>query len=195
MKISSTPENNGTENDVPGRTVIRSIRIPKFLDALLVDEAHADNLSVNSLVLRILKSYNSFYLPAEKTRLMSLDLEVVKELISSMSDEGLKQLGARLGGRLPEASILFWYGHIDEETFMKWVHLLSKYYRWGEIGFSAENGHRVLLAHHTLGMKWSSFVGAFLTAAAETTLHVHAKVEVLTDVIKVEVPRAQPTTV
>jgi hypothetical protein len=159
------------------KTVLRTIRIPEELDAILEMDAKEERMTVGGLIGSIFTKYAEWDRHAKKFGMVTLSDTLLISMLEVIDDAKLDELGAQLGAELPRGVMQFWFKKVNIEAFLGWMSLFSKYGGTIEYEIGVDGKEYVLSAHHQFGHKWSRFLAHFLQSAIRTNLGVVPKLE------------------
>jgi len=149
-------------------TVLRTIRIPRDMDALLQDDANAKNLPVNTLISSVLRKYTEWDRLAESYGFICIHKDTLVRLLSEIDDEKIAGIAAALGETHGRKASAFWFMETSLEAFLTLHSLRMKHTRGVRWDIQTQGDECTVLYCHELGMKWSIFVQHFIRAAART---------------------------
>ena len=149
-------------------TVLRTIRIPRDMDALLQDDANAKNLPVNTLISSVLRKYAEWDRLAESYGFICIHEDTLVRLLSAVDDAKIIEIATELGERSGKEAPLFWFRDASLEAFLRFLALRTKHTRNSRWDLQTQANECTVLYSHDLGVKWSVFVRHFVCAAAKT---------------------------
>ena len=158
------------------RSVLRTIRLPLEIDALIGRDAEQRGVSVNAIVTSALTRYAEWDRFADRFGFITVTRAGHQRMLEAFSDSELSQMGDQLGAVNPRSMILFWYKRLDLETFLRWLQVQSRYGRFGEVEVEREGASAVVSIHHDEGPKNTLWLKHFLTAAVKDVVGVTPKV-------------------
>ena len=138
------------------KTEVGSFRLNKDVLSKLKKEADSENLSLNSLVNKVLEAHVNWHSSAAKLGIVPIGSEVIKELFKNMSNDELKKLAKNNVSRISEDLLLL----RNEDTLDSFLDLAMDYF--GVCGFpfsiKEKDGNFRITVRHTLGKKYSLYI-------------------------------------
>src|SRR5215208_7714467 len=118
---SSVAVGNGTK-----RTATMTFRIDENIVAKLRDEADNREISLNTLVNRILKRFVEWDLFEPKLGLIPMAKPLVVELFENMSENEIADIAKHVGKNTVRDTALFMKHKMDLESFLNWFETRMK---------------------------------------------------------------------
>lgn len=135
-------------------TINRTIRLSKQAAALLEkesrDRATSENTVVNDLIMRNLRAERG----TRQLKMVHLNSMVVKELLESLSDEKIIEIGKNEANDVLERNVLL---EVDGIVSPKSVLDVMKLYH--DVSESEYNGKKIVIMAHYAGKKYSLLAG------------------------------------
>jgi len=154
------------------KTVLRTVRLTQDMNALLQDEAEANDLTVNGLINRILTKHQEWDIHAEKFRFISIASETFRTLLEECNEDKIEQVGAELGSKIPVGVTLFWFKKLNLETVLKTISNYGKYSGLQTNEIKIEGDKYTIAFHHEIGPKWSIYLKSFMSQYIKTALGI-----------------------
>lgn len=164
--------------DEKKKTITRTFRIDEAWDWILEEEAERQNISINALLNRILRRFALFDRYTDRLAIIRLSNRALGEMIKSVSDEKLIELGEKHGS-LDGVDFFSSMGYPPKyETF---VYLVREHFGnpkvagWFECFYHSMERHDLFHLQHNLGRNWSVFVNSYLRALLKTVSSAKAE--------------------
>src|SRR3990170_6816286 len=109
------------------KTVLRTVRLSQELDDLLRKDAEENDLSINSLINKIMAKYIEWDRHIKKFRFVSVTSETLRAFLNEVGDEKLENIAKELGSDLTSAVSMLWSEKVDLDAFLRMISLYSKY--------------------------------------------------------------------
>ena len=155
------------------RVIIRTVRVTKALDEILVEDANLKGTSLNSLISSILTKYAEWDRYTEKLAHVTIPTTLLRALLDLITDEdALAKLGDRLGVELSSETTLFWFKKINQETLLRFLSLAYKYGGAAVIEIEDEGPELKFILYHKLGEKASIWFEHYFDKLIRTHLKV-----------------------
>jgi len=140
------------------KTEVGSFRLNKDVLSKLKKEAESENLSLNSLVNKVLETHVNWHSHAAKIGIVPISSEVIKVLFKNMTDDAIKKLAKNMVPEISEDLLLLRH----EDTLDAFLDLAQDYFGVCGFPFSVqeknEHGQKV----------WSKWVDGILERAAKS---------------------------
>jgi hypothetical protein len=162
------------------KTLIRSIRITKGLDDLLLKDAKAKRISANALIGSIMTKYAEMDSYNERYDTITLKQESFRSILQVVEDDELAQVAKEIGSLIPKQFLLFWFKRSDLETYLRYLSLVCRYNGFGEyeVDISDDRTNYTITLIHNMGEKWSNFLKYWLEQGMKTTTGIIAKIDI-----------------
>jgi hypothetical protein len=149
--------------------VVRSFRLPSRMDDELRREAEEKGVSVNTLVVSILRRYLEWDRYADRFGYVSIMGQEYNLLIESLSSTKIAELARHVGVLKNREGVLFWFKEWSRPNFLSYLSLQCKYTRIAEYE-STNDGDRTLInLHHSFSKKYSSYIAECIRASLESS--------------------------
>lgn len=149
-------ENMISESNDSG--VVRSIRLSRQMDEALRREAEEKGVSVNTLIMGILRRYLEWDRYAERFGYISIMGVEYQSIIESLSNTKLVYLAHQVGVHKNREGVLFWFKEWSQANFLSYLNLQCRYTRIAECEFTKDRGRTLINLHHNFGRKYSSYL-------------------------------------
>ena len=160
-----------------GKTVLRSIRLTVEQDKLLEEEAKKKNISVNSLLSKLIKKYAEWDRYAEKFGFVSIGRQGFRQLMDSLSEEALVAHGRNVGKMMAPDITRFWFGKLDLESFLSFIESQSKYSGIYQFEAASQGRTHTITFHHELGSNYNIVLSNYFDEAIRNIVGVAPKIE------------------
>jgi hypothetical protein len=158
-------------------TTLRTVRLTRDLDNLLLRDAKAKRMSVNSLMTAIITKYTEWDRHAEKFGFVSLTRDGLRLILEAVDDNKLSQIGKLHGKSTNREFMMFWFKKINIHIFLDGLSLFCKYAGVAEYDLETDGRNYTITMHHDLGEKWSNWLGHVICQGMETDLGLNPKLE------------------
>ena len=177
--ICNTFKNEKTTKIV--KTEVGSFRLNKDVLYKLKKEAEAENLSLNSLVNKVLGMHVRWHSIVGKLGIIPIGANVLMELFKNLSDDEIKKLARKQVPIISENLLLL----RQEDTIEAFLDVVKDYFTVCGFLYSLKekNGNIKVTVHHTLGKKYSLYNGEIFTTKIEQLTKKKADVSITTNTI------------
>ena len=110
--------NPGRDTSDTKKTVLKTMRIPAYINALLEKDADSKGVTVNALLSIILTKYAEWDRYIERFGGITIKPQAFKEIIDAVDENKLADIAKRSGTRFPKEFILFWFKKADLDTYL-----------------------------------------------------------------------------
>jgi hypothetical protein len=150
--------NPGRDTSDTKKTVLKTMRIPAYINALLEKDADSKGVTVNALLSIILTKYAEWDRYIERFGGITIKPQAFKEIIDAVDENKLADIAKRSGTRFPKEFILFWFKKADLDTYLESLKLLCKYKGYAHYELESDGSEYTIILIHDLGEKWSKFL-------------------------------------
>ena len=155
------------------KTEVGSFRLDKEILAKIRKEAESENMSLNSMVNRVLEMHTR-WLILGKLGMVPLASGVVIELFKNMSDEDIKKLAKKQVSFVTE-SLLLLNNEDSVTTFLEMANAFCKLSGF-PVSMHEKDGKVRITVKHTLGKKYSLYVAEVISGKIEQLTKKKAEV-------------------
>ena len=159
-------------------TTLRTFRIPKNLIPALESEAEARGISVNAVVTSLIAKYENWDRFAERFRFVALTDELIKGLLSHLTDEEIGQIGSTIGARTTEEGMMFWYKEASAESLVTYLRNRCRFANFGNLEYERRGSGHLIALQHGMGRKWSLFIQCSIESVLKNRLGIAPQIEV-----------------
>jgi hypothetical protein len=140
------------------KTVLKTMRIPNYINVLLEKDAEFKGVSVNALISMIMTKYAEWDRYIERFGGITIKPQAFKEILELADEDKLADIAKRSGSRFPKEFVLFWFKRTDLDTYLESLKLLCKYKGYARFELESEGSEYTIILIHDLGKKWSNFL-------------------------------------
>jgi len=171
---------NSTDPFAKGKTVTRTIRIDEGYDEILKYEAERQDISVNTLLDKLIKKYVHSYRFFKNLSAVTLSATSLRTFLNVITEEEIAAIGNELGKERPYELILKRGLQPNYET-AKWyiLNVLGEQSGWLSSSFMRRGNKEYLHLSHPFGYKWSLFLEGYFGTFFRDVLGLNPEVEVL----------------
>ena len=145
---------------------LRTFRLDADIVKGLDYEATKQGATVNGIACRVLKRYIRITTKLDHFGMVALTKDDLLAMISSMNEELIAKVGAKVGGSLVKEVILQLYGDTTVETFRLYLDkILCSYQGWASYTEEEKGDQLEIRLGHTMGQKWAIFLSSYIDAA------------------------------
>jgi len=159
------------------RTVLRNVRIPKELNALLQKDANAENRTVSALVVSILTRYAEWDRFAQKFGFVAIPRTNYKRMIEAMDEQEYLTATEQDPSTFLEM-VRFWYKRIDAAAISAFSERFSKYVGTAQCEIEEKDGKYTITLQHDLGVRYSNQLKRIYAAGMQAALGIEPRIEV-----------------
>ena len=146
------------------RTVPKSFRIDESALQAVEAEAHALNVSPNTLVNQILKQYAEFDRFARKINTVKISSAPFRGILSSADVDQLIEIAKTAGSSIPQAFATAKEGRVGLSSLIGHIRSLAVYAQLFEFSETTDSHDQVVTLIHDFGLNWSIFLVHYITA-------------------------------
>jgi|SRR5262245_47529935 len=140
------------------KTVLKTMRIPNYINTLLEKDADSKGISVNALISTIMTKYAEWDRYIERFGGITIKPQAFKEILEEVDEDKLADIAKRSGSRFPKEFVLFWFKRASLETYLESLKLICKYKGYAQYELESEGSDHTIILIHDLGPKWSNFL-------------------------------------
>ena len=164
------------------KTVTRSLRINEEWDRVLQKEAHREGVSVNALANRILRRYSLYHRFADRYDTITMSQACISAILEGVPETYLEKVGVISGATTPKDAFLTMGRPLDLNS-LTWVmdELLGGPYflKWFKCDHHTKENMDIFHIRHSLGKKWSIFLGSYLKSMFKSILDLDIDPEII----------------
>jgi hypothetical protein len=165
------------------KTVLRTIRLTPQIDSQLQKDAKENDVTVNSIINKILTKRIEWDTHIEKFKFVSISRETFQALLELCNDREIEKVATIVGNQTLEAITLFWYQKLNLETILKTLSTYSKYSGLLTSEIEVDEGNYSITFHHDLGKRWSIFLKCMASQFLKTALGIEPKIQTSDNVV------------
>ena len=159
-------------------TTTRTVRIEESVDQALHGLATEEGVSVNFLVNRALRKLVEWDAFADRFGVVSVPAAQLDRMMTYLTIEEARELGAWVGGNLVREFLTFWFKEASARTLLKvYPRLASEYGHLFEYVESSDGSRWTIVVKHGRDRKWSAYYEELLRGVFREVLSVDANVE------------------
>ena len=177
------------------RSEVRTIRLPKSVEAELIQEAISKGMSVSTLIYSILDRHVHWEIVAQKFGSLTLPQETLSIGMKSLDPKTVAEIARLAGMTVPRQFILYLFNEVNPSTFLKWVDFVSRYERTADWKVERTGDRVVMTGHHQMDSNWSAWIASYMGEAVRSTLEVTPEIELDEKTVRIvfDVARIKPT--
>ena len=158
------------------KSVLRTLRIPSAMDAVLQRDSEEKGISVNALVSAMITKYAEWDRFAERFGMVTTTRAGHVTLMDVVPEPELLRHAEEAGSRNAKEMTLFWFKKLDLESFLAYLRIVCRYGGILEMEVEREGRSAVVSLHHEMGPKFTRWLRAFMTAATREVVGVAPKI-------------------
>ena len=160
------------------KTVTQTFRIDQESHDALVDEARTENLTLTSIINKVLTRYVQHERVATRHHFMRFcSSPILSTLLEGVSEEYMEGRGRRLGGFHPRDYLSALSFPIAPSSFPTLLEHLSKYSFWFKLERYEEHDRTIFHLRTELGSKWSVFLRSYMEVATKSVFQIPASID------------------
>lgn len=161
--------------------ITRTIRIPRKHDDILRKISNDTGRSVSAIINQILEPYIHFTRFYHQGQIMTVDIEEIKLIMETMTDEEAYQTGRKTGQKRAKDNLLMLGLSLDFNS-IKWyiTEVMDKYCGWFKCTYYKQRTEHVFHIRHRLNRQWSIFIRAYFEAMIGSLMDIGTELN-LTD--------------
>ena len=163
------------------KTVLKTMRIPDYINTLLEKDADSKRISVNALISMIMNKYAEWDRYIERFGGITIKPQAFKEIIEAVDDGKLAEIAKRSGSRFPREFVLFWFKKATLDTYLESLKLMFKYKGYARYELETDGSEYTIILVHDLGEKWSNFLKFVVETGMKSITGIVPKFEVNSD--------------
>src|SRR5215831_9478093 len=160
------------------KTVLKTMRIPDYINTLLEKDADSKRISVNALISMIMNKYAEWDRYIERFGGITIKPQAFKEILEAVDDEKLAEIAKRSGSRFPKEFVSFWFKRADLDKYLESIKLAFKYKGYARYEIENEGSEYTIILVHDLGEKWSNFLRYVVEGGMRSVTGIVPKFEV-----------------
>ena len=133
-----------------------TLRIDEDVIKSLQNESELHDISLNTLINKILKRYIEWDLYAPKVGMIPMAKPVISSLFNMMNEEEILGLVSNFGKNVVQDIAYFMKMKTDPDTFLTWFEIRMRR-SFVEFNYLQENDHHIYVLKHDLGYNWSLY--------------------------------------
>jgi hypothetical protein len=138
------------------KTSTFTLRIDEDVIKSLQNESELHDISLNTLINKILKRYIEWDLYAPKVGMIPMAKPVISSLFNMMNEEEILGLVSNFGKNVVQDIAYFMKMKSDPDTFLTWFEIRMRR-SFVEFNYLQENDHHIYVLKHDLGYNWSLY--------------------------------------
>ena len=146
-------ENNARDKR---KTSTFTLRIDEDITKLLQNESQLHDISLNTLINKILKRYVEWDSYEPKVGMIPMAKPVITTLFNMMSEEEILDLVSNFGKNVVQDIAYFMQMKSDPDSFLTWFEIRMRR-SFVEFNHLQENDRHTYILKHDLGYNWSLF--------------------------------------
>ena len=160
------------------KTVTRTFRLDERLHKMLEEVALKEKITVNSLVSRMLWTYQKRCQYCLHYNPILVEPTIFKGMLDHMPEEALGKFGSLLGPSVVKENLARLGMSVDRKSVEFVVsEALGEWTKWYDADVSETNEGRVYYLYHVLGKKWSVFLKNFFERVMAELLDLNVSVQ------------------
>lgn len=175
-----------TKND---QFVIRTLRLKKENDTMLVKDAKENGLTINTFYNQVIDRYvNSFRL-IDRFPCLAIPCEMIKEFLNEIPNEKIVTLGKMFGNYIPKHSLFLKEKEFTAENMIALMKTSGQDNNWFQFNDQNHNGDSKILLRHLHGHNWSTFLKYFYQTVFYEIFKTKIKIEIGDNSLVIYLPK------
>ena len=167
--------------------VIRTLRISKENDSVIVEGAKKDGFSINSFYNHLLNRYVNTFRFIDVFPCLVVPSKFVRELLDELPEDKIIKIGKNLGSYMPKHS-LFLNGKTPTiDNVLESMKTTCQNSNWYQFNSQTTNGKLKLLLRHKLGKNWSIYLKSYYQTLFKQLFKTTIKSEIGEDSIVITI--------
>jgi hypothetical protein len=159
------------------KTVLKTIRITKDQESVLVKDAADKRMTVNALLSAMIEKYVEWDRYTEKFELIPMSRRFLIPILETTDESRLMDVAEEFGVRAAKEIIPFWFKKLDIESLLGLLSVYSKYGGFSRYELETDGRNYMIVVDHGLGEKWSRFVERWIRRAM-SQIGISPKIEI-----------------
>lgn len=169
--------------------VIRTLRLKKQADTIMVKDAKENGSSINTLYNQVIDRYvNSFRL-IDKFPCLAIPCEMIKEFLAEIPEQKIMKLGKMFGKYIPKHSLFLKEKEVTAENMISLMKTSGQDNNWFQFNEQNQNGESKILLRHLHGLNWSIFLKHFYETIFEEIFNKQIKIKIEENSIVICLPK------
>ncbi|MHA2162621.1 MAG: hypothetical protein ACXABF_09370 [Candidatus Thorarchaeota archaeon] len=161
----------------------------KNWDDILQEEAEKANLSVSTLLNQIVRKYIMALRFSNHNPHITLDQKTFNEMITSLDEERVSQIGKEMGAFIPESGMLQRGFLLNQESLAWFIEeIYGRYENWYQVNRSKRKKDIMYHLRHDFGRKWSLFLDCYFSSMFNTMLDIDLNTMIRDNSITLYIP-------
>jgi len=163
------------------KTEVGSFRLDKDVMSKLKKEAKNENISLNSLVNKVLDRHVGWYSAVGMLGLVPISPNALADLFKNMSEDDIKKLAKKQVPLISENVLLLKH----EDTLEGYLNLVKEYFTMCGFPLTVreKNGNITFTIQHSIGKKYSLYVEEIMRGRIENLTKDRAEISSTTNTI------------
>ena len=138
------------------KTSTFTLRIDEDIIKSLQNESELNDISLNTLINKILKRYVEWDLYAYKVGMIPMSKPIITSLFNMMNEEEILDLVSNFGKNVVQDIAYFMKMKTDPDSFLTWFEIRMRR-SFVEFNHLQENDRHMYVLKHDLGYNWSLY--------------------------------------
>jgi hypothetical protein len=167
-------ENNARDKR---KTSTFTLRIDEDITKLLQNESQLHDISLNTLINKILKRYVEWDSYEPKVGMIPMAKPVITTLFNMMSEEEILDLVSNFGKNVVQDIAYFMKMKSDPDSFLTWFEIRMRR-SFVEFNHLQENDRHIYILKHDLGYNWSLYHKKILERIFNEIFNKHVRITI-----------------
>jgi hypothetical protein len=167
-------ENNARDKR---KTSTFTLRIDEDITKLLQNESQLHDISLNTLINKILKRYVEWDSYEPKVGMIPMAKPVITTLFNMMSEEEILDLVSNFGKNVVQDIAYFMKMKSDPDSFLTWFEIRMRR-SFVEFNHLQENDRHIYVLKHDLGYNWSLYHKKILERIFNEIFNKHVRITI-----------------
>jgi hypothetical protein len=173
------------DNNMNKKTSTFTSRIEENILKTLEKESENQEISLNTLINKILRKYVEWDLHEPKVGMIPMAKPVISTLFDMMEEDEITELAVNFGKNIIKDISLFMKIKLDPLSFIMWLETRMKR-SIVEFNYTSENDVYIYVLKHDLGYNWSLYHKQLLEAIFHDFFKKRIDVEITDSILRFE---------
>lgn len=171
--------------------VIRTLRLKKEADNIIIKEAKENGLSINTFYNQIIERYVNSYRLIDKFPCLAIPCDMIKEFIHEIPEQRIIKLGKLFGQYIPRESLFLKEKDLNAENMISLMKTAGQDNNWFQFSDKNHNQRQKIMLRHLYGINWSIFLKHFYQTIFQQIFQRNIKIDIGDSSLVIHLPKKQ----
>ncbi|MDG6222297.1 MAG: hypothetical protein QCH99_03445 [Candidatus Bathyarchaeota archaeon] len=169
--------------------VIRTLRLKKEPDNIMVKDAKENGLSVNTVYNQVIDRYVNSFRFIEKFPCLAIPCEMIKEFLNEVPEQKIITLGKMFGQYIPKHLLFLKEKDLNAQNLISLMKTAGQDNNWFQFNEKNYNGHPKIMLRHQNGLNWSIFLKNFYQTIFYEIFKTEIKIDICNNSLLILLPK------